>query len=254
MSIGFLTETVPVRSVDLSLSGGDITLSSILLVRKRRNSGRSAERDPPTSYLPGARSIRSWSEHISPMPYCPRGHQQALGLDVKEGFLAVKVDMEQAYDRMSWQTLRQVLVMLGFPSRFANWLLKCVQDPTFTLVINGRRSSWIEGGCGFRQGFPLSPYLFILCYEFLSFAIHASTMTLGFPLSNGGAHLSHMLYADDVLVFLRANVAAVRECTGLLNAYCGWTGQRTNNAKSMLMASKAMPRWKANRMAHMIGS
>ncbi|KAK8935181.1 hypothetical protein KSP39_PZI014056 [Platanthera zijinensis] len=70
--------------------------------------------------------------------------------------------MEKAYDRMSWDTIVQILSLFGFPQRFVTWLLQCVQAPKFTLLLNGCRSRWIEGGCGYLQGFSISPYLFIL--------------------------------------------------------------------------------------------
>ncbi|KAK8936381.1 hypothetical protein KSP39_PZI013102 [Platanthera zijinensis] len=65
-------------------------------------------------------------------------HKLAI-LTSATGFLAMKVDMEQAYDKMSWETLRQVLAMFGFPVEFARWILQCVEGPQFALLLNGRR-------------------------------------------------------------------------------------------------------------------
>ncbi|KAI0497299.1 hypothetical protein KFK09_020522 [Dendrobium nobile] len=42
------------------------------------------------------------------------------------GFLAIKVDMEQAYDSMCWATLERMLIELGFPSRFISFAGKMV--------------------------------------------------------------------------------------------------------------------------------
>ncbi|KAK8951052.1 hypothetical protein KSP39_PZI004817 [Platanthera zijinensis] len=171
----------------------------------------------------------------------------------KEGFLAVKVDIEQTYDRMSWHTLRQVLSLLGFPSCYAEWLLQCVQAPKYTLVINGRRSDWIMGERGFRQECSLSPYLFTLCSELLSATIHEQGTTMGFPISIGGPHLSHLLYADDILILLRETDDAVRSCSRVLADYCSWTRKCINMPKSMLMTSKAMSCWKGDWVAHLLG-
>ncbi|XP_020681936.2 uncharacterized protein LOC110099192, partial [Dendrobium catenatum] len=68
------------------------------------------------------------------------------------GWMALKVDMEQAYDRMSWRTLEVVLMRMGFPARFCSWVLGCICNPRFSVVVNGQLSETIVAGCGFRQG------------------------------------------------------------------------------------------------------
>ncbi|KAK8913861.1 hypothetical protein KSP39_PZI024155 [Platanthera zijinensis] len=75
------------------------------------------------------------------------------------GFMAIKIDMAQAYNIMAWGTLHQVLQLFGLPARFINWVLQCVMHPRFALLLNGKQTSWIEATCGFRQGCPLSPYM-----------------------------------------------------------------------------------------------
>ncbi|PKU86836.1 integrator complex subunit 11 [Dendrobium catenatum] len=107
-----------------------------------------------------------------------------------KGMLALKVDMEQAYDKMSWRTLKLVLSQMGFPPRFSSWVMSCVQDPKFLILINGQLSEGIMAKCGFRQGCPLSPYLFILCSELLSAHIHQNFKELGVPICRGGDLLS----------------------------------------------------------------
>lgn len=50
------------------------------------------------------------------------------------GWLAMKVDMEQAYDKMSWRALKLVLARMGFPTRFRAWVLNCICDPQFSIL------------------------------------------------------------------------------------------------------------------------
>ncbi|PKU65997.1 integrator complex subunit 11 [Dendrobium catenatum] len=86
----------------------------------------------------------------------------------KRGMVAAKLDMEQAYDNMAWDTLKQILELFGFPIKLSNLLMDCVTNPIFMIQVNGVILDRIVGKSGFRQGSPLSPYLFILCSQLLS--------------------------------------------------------------------------------------
>lgn len=58
--------------------------------------------------------------------------------------------------------------------------------------------------CGSRQGDPLSLFLFIFCSEGLSSLlclVHANDLFLGAQASRGGPRFSHLLFADDSLIF-----------------------------------------------------
>jgi hypothetical protein len=49
-----------------------------------------------------------------------------------------------------------------------NWIMSCVNTTSFAVLVNGGPTSFFEAGEGFKQGFPLSPLLFILVMEGLS--------------------------------------------------------------------------------------
>ncbi|PKU61395.1 integrator complex subunit 11 [Dendrobium catenatum] len=95
------------------------------------------------------------------------------------GWMAVKVDMEQAYDKMSWRTLELVLSRMGFPPKFRSWIMSCICSPRFSVMVNGQLTEAITAECGFRQGCPQSPYLFILCSELLSLQFHQRFPEMG---------------------------------------------------------------------------
>ncbi|KAI0510903.1 hypothetical protein KFK09_011514 [Dendrobium nobile] len=54
-----------------------------------------------------------------------------------KGLDSFKIDMEQAYDSMSWETLRNDLIYFKFSPKFLSLILECVIDPRFSLIING---------------------------------------------------------------------------------------------------------------------
>ncbi|KAK5784636.1 hypothetical protein PVK06_039162 [Gossypium arboreum] len=74
---------------------------------------------------------------------------------------------------------------------------------------NGVPTQKIRLARGIRQGCPLSPYLFILCMEWLGKAIDIGNC---YPnrLSHGGPPLSHLFFADDLILFGHADGNQVR--------------------------------------------
>ncbi|KAI0515993.1 hypothetical protein KFK09_008664 [Dendrobium nobile] len=73
----------------------------------------------------------------------------------KKGLMAVKLDMEQAYDSMNLETLSKVLSMFGFPRKMNLLIMECVRNVRFSFIINGKTSKWICAENGFRQGLAI---------------------------------------------------------------------------------------------------
>ncbi|XP_020704935.1 uncharacterized protein LOC110115877 [Dendrobium catenatum] len=153
------------------------------------------------------------------------------------GLLAIKLDMEQAYDSLGWESLRQFLLHYKFPFKFMKLLLQCVLNPKFCILINEKKIDWIDGKCGFRQWCPLSPFLFILCSQILSDAF-CSRISRGVSVSRLTLKVSHLLFADDILIFSEAKVKEVKELRRITNKYCDWIGQKVNYSKSMILFGK----------------
>ena len=86
----------------------------------------------------------------------------------QKGFVAVKVDMEKAYDRFDWKFLECTLGSLGLAEGFIGLIMKFVNSVSMRILWNGQESKEFQPTRGVRQGDPLSPYLFILCMERLS--------------------------------------------------------------------------------------
>ncbi|XP_020678836.1 uncharacterized protein LOC110096995 [Dendrobium catenatum] len=164
----------------------------------------------------------------------------------------ISPDIEQAYDSMGWSTLIQVLKNLGFPDKFANCLIQCVTGSNFSIIINGNNTEWIKAERGFRQGFRLSPFLFILCSQLLSDAVMLSRKELGIKVAPNAEKITLLLYADDILLLLEANRKKVKAAKKMLEQYSKWTGQMINVHKSSILLGNSVHKRRGRRLAKIL--
>ena len=80
----------------------------------------------------------------------------------KKGSLALKLDINKAYDRVEWPFLQGIMQRMGFPEGWIKRVIRCVTTPSFSMLINGKPFDNIHPSRGIRQEDPLSPYLFLL--------------------------------------------------------------------------------------------
>ncbi|XP_038972705.1 uncharacterized protein LOC120104884 [Phoenix dactylifera] len=158
----------------------------------------------------------------------------------RHSLMAIKLDMERAYDRIRWRFLQQTLEAYGFHRQWIGWVLGCVRGPKFSILVNGTPSPFFESTMGLRQGCPLSPYLFILCADILSRDLQrvcARRELEAYVPALGASPLSHLLFADDCLLLARARVSDARVLRRVVADYCMASGQRVNFQKSAVRFS-----------------
>ena len=116
--------------------------------------------------------------------------------------MALKLDMSKAYDRVEWSFLKDVMVRMGFNSKWIALVMECITSVSYSLLVNGEPHGHITPTRGIRQGDPLSPYLFLLCSEGLHRLIQAVANNgdiKGVSICRNGPKLTHLLFADDSL-------------------------------------------------------
>lgn len=46
------------------------------------------------------------------------------------------MDMERAYNHMNWEFVELVILKFGFYLQFVSWIMGCVQEPFFVILIS----------------------------------------------------------------------------------------------------------------------
>ncbi|XP_075497390.1 uncharacterized protein LOC142534404 [Primulina tabacum] len=161
----------------------------------------------------------------------------SLTLPTRGGNVILKLDMAKAYDRVQWPFLFEVLRHFGFSERVVEMVSACISHCHFSVNINGSLSGFFGSTRGLRQGDPLSPMLFILGAEYLSRGL--DRLYLQHPelryRSGCDILISHLAYADDVIIFANGGSRSLRRLMGLLHHYENCSGQLVNVVKSSVI-------------------
>lgn len=154
--------------------------------------------------------------------------------------MAIKMDMAQAYDRLEWSSILYALRSFGFSPAWIHLINQCISMVSYSLLLNGSPFGHFSPSRGLRQGDPLSPFLFILTSEALSrllFKVGNLALLHSIQASCRSPAITHLSFADDLLVFCRANIREAREVDSFLKMYCCWSGQLVNKHKSFIYFS-----------------
>jgi hypothetical protein len=131
---------------------------------------------------------------------------------------ALKLDMKKAYDRVEWQYLQAVMLKLGFRTVWVDMIMRLVTSVTFSVLFNGERLDNFKPSRGIRQGDPISPYLFLLAAEGLSCLLKDKVQSS--MVAPSAPMVSHLLFADDSLLFFKASRENVEIIKDTLQVYC----------------------------------
>ncbi|XP_074315430.1 uncharacterized protein LOC141651628 [Silene latifolia] len=172
------------------------------------------------------------------------------------GHMALKLDMAKAYDRVEWGFLRRVLEVMGFDVRWVTNVMQCVQSVSYEVLINGSPSEAFVPERGLRQGDPISPYLFILCAEVLSSMLRRKVelgSLHGIRIAPQAPIVSHLFFADDSIIFAKANESQARVVLDVLNQYEAASGQLVSKEKTNVSFSKGTTARRKERVAAVLG-
>ncbi|GJX36859.1 putative RNA-directed DNA polymerase, eukaryota, reverse transcriptase zinc-binding domain protein [Tanacetum coccineum] len=160
--------------------------------------------------------------------WCKRKKKQAMFF---------KVDFAKAYDSVRWDYLLDVLEAFGFGQTWCKWIRGTFSSARVSILVNGSPSNNFSFHCGFKQGDPLSPYLFILIMESLHMSFSRAVnegLFKGVHLQ-GAISISHLFYADDAMFIEEWSDANLKGIINILQCFFLASGLRINIHKSQVL-------------------
>ncbi|XP_074298971.1 putative mitochondrial protein AtMg01250 [Silene latifolia] len=109
-----------------------------------------------------------------------------------------------------------------------------ITNTWYSFKITGGGVGFFQGKSGIRQGYPLSPYLFVLSMEVLS--RHMRVLYQDLNVSHHPKcrqlNLTHLLFADDLMIFVRGDVPSAKAVENVLSKFATVFGLYANADKT----------------------
>ena len=174
----------------------------------------------------------------------------------KVGYMALKINLKKAYDKLEWSFIREVLIRANLLADLIDIIMSCISTVSTSILFNGEALEPLYPLRGIRQGDPLSPYLFILCMEYLGQLIvkkcNAKLWQLVKASGNGPA-FSHLFFADDLVLFARADGTNFSTIRDVLDYFCSISGQTISEARSKVYFSPNVDRDTRESLSDILG-
>ena len=133
-----------------------------------------------------------------------------------------KLDIEKAYGHVNLEALLYLLKRMGFGEKWCRWIRTCISTFQFSILVNGTPADFFGSTRGLRQGDPLSTMLFLVMMEVFSRKlkrVEGVGLISGFKADGRwceGVCVSHLLFADDTILFCDADVEQILHVQMLL--------------------------------------
>ena len=131
--------------------------------------------------------------------------------------------------------------------RWCRWIHTCISIVQFSVLVNGPPVDFFGSSRRLRQGDPLSPLLFLVMMKVFSRMmkrVEVAGLLRGFRADGRrgeGLCVSHLLFADDTILFCDADEDQILHIRMLLLCFQAMIGLKVNALKSEMVSIGEVP-------------
>ena len=152
------------------------------------------------------------------------------------------LDFEKAYDRVNWTFLKEVMVRMGFHTKWITQVMSLNDNAAASVVVNGEVSKSFYLQRSVRQGCPLAPYLFLLTVDVLGQMLqHPGCGVQGLRLPDN-TFITNQMFADDTMLLLDGTKENLDRALNVINRFGAASGAKLNLHKSVGLWLSTRPR------------
>ena len=140
----------------------------------------------------------------------------------RDGYMAMKLDMSKAYDRVEWPFLEAMMRKMKFTEGWISRIMHCISTVSYSILLNGQPGESFRLQRGLRQCDPLSPYLFVICVEGLSSLLYLAErrqLLSGLKVYKVAPTVTHLFFADDSIIFSKSTMEDCETILEILHLY-----------------------------------
>ena len=151
--------------------------------------------------------------------------------------MAIKIDLEKAYDHLDWNFIIDSFRDLGINEHFQNITGQCLSSSTMHILWKGEKTCEFAPLRGIRQGDSLSLYLFVICIERLSHLIQAAIddgIWKPIALSRDGPLSPICVLLMTLFIFAETSISQVEVIKNCLDLFGMCSGQKVSQGKTRI--------------------
>ncbi len=128
---------------------------------------------------------------------------QVWAEESNQDLVLLLLDFEKTFDKIEWSFLSEALAKLGFCPKWIRWVSSLYTSASSTIKLNGVEGNAFPLARSVRQGYPLSPYLFILATDVLGHMLDDPCFGVEGLILPGGRKIRDQTFTDNTAFYLQ---------------------------------------------------